>query len=71
MADIRDWLDASRQTDTALDSMDAYAGSIEDREHPTEESAIALAACLAGRAIALAIREASVRADYLAHEARR
>lgn len=62
MADIQDYMAAARETDTALSD----CGLVAERAEAAGD-AFALAMACAGRAIALAIREASTRADYLAH----
>ena len=64
MADIQDFLAAERETNDALWSLNAYAGTIEEGR-PGDT---ALALCLAARSITLAIREASVRFDYVVRE---
>ena len=60
MADVRDYLAARSDTDTAVSSLRAYGGAIEDGR----TSDPALATLLAGEAIALAIREVGTRLSY-------
>lgn len=73
MADIHDYMEAARSTDEALRVADVFHGQLEDgdrvggREHAGER-AVAEAILLAGRSIALAIREAAVRADYVTRD---
>lgn len=67
MADIHDYLDASRVTDEAISNVRAYGGAIEDGR----TSDPALATLLAGEAIARAIREASTRIDYVLRDIER
>lgn len=66
MADIHDYLEAARETDAALTSLDVYGRAIEEGR----EGDAALALLIAARAVVSAIREASTRADYVAREGR-
>ena len=62
MADIHDYMESARNTDSALSSARTYGAQLED-EHKSEN--VALATLLAADAIACAIREASTRLDYV------
>lgn len=64
MADIHDYLAAASETDAALAAVHELGARVEAGRLAGEES-MPLAILLAGRAVALAIREASTRADYV------
>lgn len=71
MADIHDYLDASRQTDDALAALHSYGQLIEGgtvSDDPTID--VAMATLLAGRAIAAALRELATRFDYVVRDVR-
>lgn len=68
MADIHDYQEAARATDTSLDMLREYGNRIESGEAGGECAAVALAVLLAGEAITSAIREAATRADYVARD---
>jgi hypothetical protein len=63
MADIHDFLAASRETDNALSTLQTLGSQIEDHERSGD-----LGTLLAGIAIANAIREVGCRLDYVLRE---
>lgn len=72
MADIHDYLEASRATDSAVSNLQAFGGRIEDSDRGAMAHAHALATLLAAEGIICAIRELGVRLDYVTRdEARR
>lgn len=64
MADIHDYHDAARSTDTSLEMLREYGNRLESGETGGEDGAVALAVLLAGEAIVAAIREAHTRLAY-------
>jgi hypothetical protein len=67
MADIQDYLAAARETDESLQTLGGFQKQAWEMGEPAADL-IATAICLTGRSIALAIREASVRADYISRD---
>lgn len=65
MADIHDYMSAARETDEAIRALDGFEARVDDLSGAAE---IAAAVCLAGRAIALAVREAATRFDYVTRD---
>lgn len=63
MADIRDLVHATAETDAALAVVDTLMGRIEEGGNPAE--GLVLACGL--RAVACAVRELGVRVDYVSH----
>lgn len=71
MADVHDYLDAARATDAALDALHSYGALIEGGTVSDDTNLdVAMAVLLGSRAVALALREAAVRADYVARDRR-
>lgn len=71
MADVHDYLEASRATDEALRQL-AHSAQLLGEGLSSDDSNldVANAVLLAGQAVALAIREAATRADYVARDRR-
>lgn len=64
MADIHDYLAASRETDEALMRLRTYGGQVEDDERSGEKT-LAMSLLLAAEVVTLAIREFKTRLDYV------
>lgn len=71
MADVQDFLAASRDTDDQLAMLHSFGNVLESgiaSDAPGTD--VALAVLLAGRAIATAIREVGARMDYVCRDGR-
>lgn len=63
MADVRDYLEASRSTDEAVRRAVIYSSQVENGEHSADELVVPL--LLAAETIALAIKELGTRLDFV------
>jgi len=63
VADIHDFIEASKNTDDALENLHGWGGAVEDSAD--DDRATAMSIALAGEAIAAAIREVGTRMDYV------
>lgn len=71
MADVHDYLDAARATDRALGAVHDYRALLEGGTASDDTTLdVAVSLLLGLTAVTLAIREAAVRADYIARDRR-